>query len=245
MCRTGCRIFSKTVIEPLSPHADRMLYSSFSYKRRASTSPWPTHEAWALLPRRPFAGAARDDCGQLACGSSAVNFFLGRPLRLVPLARHSWDAMQFGLLPAEPRVGSLLLPAQLPAPKTYARPLPAHRSPHADPPHRLRPQVCPTRRDFLLWLQGGVDDMRRGPPPWLQAERSAGGAAGEARGANEAWVDPLRVREAGGAYDFGREIARARSGGVDRGEHALKRTARPLVSLYMREIERDFEIAER
>ena len=54
--------------------------------------------------------------------------------------------------------------------------------------------------------------MRRGPPPWLQAEQSAGGAAEEARGAIEARVEPLRAREVRGAYGFDRELARARSG---------------------------------
>ena len=217
-----------------------MLYSSFSYKRRASTSPWPTHEAWALLPRRPFAGAARDDCGQLACGSSAVNFFLGRPLRLVPIARHSRGVLQFGLWPAELRVGSLQLPAQMPAPKVRAPPPPARRSLHPAFGHRLRAHLRPHRQVLLHWLQGGAATLRRRPNPWLEAEQSAGGVAGAARGRFEAQMEPLRAREVGGAYGFGRERARARSGGVDRGEHALKRTTRPSVSVYMREIRRRF-----
>ena len=189
-----------------------MLYSSFSYKRRASTSPRPTHEAWALLPQRPFAGAARDDCGPLACGSSAVNFFLGRPLRLVPLAHHSWGALQFGLLPARPRIGSLQLLAERPAPNVRAPPPPARRSLHPALGHRLRAHLRPHRQVLLDWLQGGAAPRRRRPNPLPQAELSAGGAAGQARGAFEAHREPLRAREAGGAYAFGRELARARRG---------------------------------
>ena len=151
-----------------------MLYSSFSYKRRASTSPWPTHEAWALLPRRPFAGAARDDRGPLACGSSAVNFFLGRPLRLVPLARHSRDAMPFGLWPARPRVHPLQLPAHQVAPNVLAPPPPAWRSLHPALGHRLRAHLRPHRQVLLDWLQGGaalgVDDQILGPRPSSRSE---------------------------------------------------------------------------